>query len=63
MKGSNELQLNEATMVEIIQEWWDSRTKDLRKQYVRSVKYDYPPSGGGGAIGGVFVVSLESEGE
>ncbi len=55
MTGNNELRLNLATMIEIVQEWLDSRTKDLRKQYVRSISER--------SIENCFVIKIESEGE
>jgi hypothetical protein len=56
MTGNNELKLNEATMIEIVQEWLDSRFKEgLRKQFVRAVSQD--------RANNVFWIRIESEGE
>jgi hypothetical protein len=57
MTGNNELKINEATMIELVQEWFDSRIKEgmMRKQFVRSVKQDMTNM--------VFTIRIESEGE
>lgn len=56
MTGNNQLQFNQATMIEIIQEWFNSRTIGLRKQYVKSVHECNNADDG-------FVIKIESESE
>lgn len=57
IKGSNTLHLNEATMIEAMQEWLDARTIPTHRgdAVVAAVKYE------GGSYDGRFVITLKEK--